>query len=140
MKILMSGVVLALSLAGSLPAAAQTTSPSGMGNMQGMGSMKGGSMKGGSMPGMPGMDSMSPMQHEQMMAMQRMSEKMMAASDANPDRAFAKKMIAHHEGAIAMSEIELRMGKDAQAKRLAQKTIAENRKGVASLQSFLSTH
>lgn len=135
MKISTSGAILALTLACALPATAQTRSDSSMGNMQGMGSMKGGLMSN-----MSGMESMSPMQHEQMMAMQRMSEQMMAANDPNPDRAFAKKMIAHHEGAIAMSEIELRMGKDAQAKRLARTTIAENRKGVASLQSFLSKH
>ncbi len=92
------------------------------------------------MGGMKGMEGMSPMQHEMMMAMQRMDQDMMAAEDSNPDRAFAKKMMAHHQGAIAMSEIEVRYGKDAEAKRLARKTIKENGRGVSELKAFLARH
>lgn len=48
-----------------------------------------------------------------MAGMKNMHEKMMAAvNESNPDKAFAKGMIAHHEGAIAMAETELKYGKD----------------------------
>lgn len=135
MRMILTAVSVSLAIGLAAPAIAQTSSSSGS-SMPGMGAMKG--MSGGQE--MAGMGPMTPTQHEQMMAMQRMNEKMMAVTDSNPDRAFAKKMMAHHEGAIAMSEIELKMGKDAQAKRLAQKTITENRKGVSELQAFLSEH
>lgn len=132
MKISMGASLAALLFAIAVPAAAQ---PSG-GTMAGMS----GSQDMAGMPGMSGMGSMTPMQQEMMMAMQHMNEAMMAASDSDPDRAFAKKMLAHHEGAIAMSEIEIRMGKDAEAKRIAQQTITENREGVDKLKSFLARH
>ena len=125
---------LALALAVAAPAAAQSSS-----GMQGGGSMPGMS-RSQNMGGMKGMEGMSPMQHEMMMAMQRMDQDMMAAEDSNPDRAFAKKMMAHHQGAIAMSEIEVRYGKDAEAKRLARKTIKENGRGVSELKAFLARH
>jgi hypothetical protein len=37
-------------------------------------------------------------------------------------------MIAHHQGAIDMAQVELKHGTDADAKRLAQQTIDENTK------------
>src|SRR5205809_908329 len=40
-----------------------------------------------------------------MAAMAKMDQAMMAAKDADPDRAFALKMIEHHRGGIAMSEL-----------------------------------
>ncbi len=122
----------AISLAAALPVAAQSSSPATHG-MEGMKGMQG-------MHGMDKMGAMTPAQHETMMAMQHMNKAMMAANDANPDQAFAKQMIAHHEGAIAMSEIEVRMGKDADAKRLAEQTISENRQGIVKLKSFLARH
>lgn len=136
MKNLIGVSAAALSLAIALPAAAQSsgTPMPGMGKAHQMG----GNMQNTS--GMHDMAGMTPMQHEVMMAMQRMDQAMMAAEDSNPDRAFAKKMMAHHEGAIAMSEIEIRMGKDAEAKRIAEETIKENRQGVAKLKSFLARH
>ena len=77
---------------------------------------------------------------ENMAAMQRMHEAMMAVNDADPDRAFALKMIEHHKGAIAMSEIELKHGDYAEAKRMATKTAADQRKEIAELQSWLDRH
>ena len=132
MRPFLTASLAALSLAFALPAAAQSSG----GSMPGMS----GSHDMAGMQGMSGMGSMTPMQHEMMMAMQHMNENMMAASDSDPDRAFAKKMMAHHEGAIAMSEIEVRMGHDAEAKRLAQQTITENRSSIDKLKSFLARH
>jgi uncharacterized protein (DUF305 family) len=77
---------------------------------------------------------------ENMAAMQRMNQTMMAVNDADPDRAFALKMIEHHKGAIAMSEIVLKHGDDAEAKRMAQKTAEMQRKEIAQLQNWLDRH
>lgn len=48
---------------------------------------------------------------EYMAGMKDMHDKMMAAvNESDPDKAFAKGMVAHHEGAIAMAETELKYG------------------------------
>jgi uncharacterized protein (DUF305 family) len=78
--------------------------------------------------------------HADMAAMKTMDKAMMAAKGSTPDVTFARKMIAHHQGAIAMARIELEHGMDADAKRLAQQTIDENTKGIADLQAFLRAH
>ena len=68
------------------------------------------------------------MQHGQMAkqdymkGMQDMHQKMMSANDADPDRAWALKMIEHHRGGIAMSDAVLKHGDDAEAKKMAQKS------------------
>lgn len=75
-----------------------------------------------------------------MSAMQKMHKEMMTAKGRDVDTTFARKMIQHHQGAIAMSRIELEHGSDAQAKQVAQKTIDENTKGIAELQAWLRQH
>jgi uncharacterized protein (DUF305 family) len=75
-----------------------------------------------------------------MTSMQAMHKSMTAAKGATVDATFAKKMIAHHEGAIAMARIELEHGADAQAKQLAQKTLDENTRGIAALRDWLRAH
>lgn len=75
-----------------------------------------------------------------MAAMDKMHKAMMMANDADPDRAFALKMIEHHRGAIAMSEVELKQGGDAEAKKMAQKIINDEKKSVAALQGWLDRH
>ncbi|MBX8911055.1 CopM family metallochaperone [Enterobacter ludwigii] len=72
---------------------------------------------------MPG-DNLSPSSKAYMTGMKAMHNKMMdAVSDPDPDRAFAKGMTAHHEGAIAMAETELQYGKDPQMRKLAENII-----------------
>lgn len=90
--------------------------------------------------GMAGMNHGGMAMQENMAAMQRMQQAMMAVNDADPDRAFALKMIEHHRGGIAMSEIELKHGDDAEAKRMAQKTADMQRKEIAELQNWLDRH
>ncbi|HEX7886065.1 MAG TPA: DUF305 domain-containing protein [Phenylobacterium sp.] len=86
------------------------------------------------------------MQHGQMAmqdymkGMQDMHQKMMSANDADPDRAWALKMIEHHRGAITMSEAVLKHGDDAEAKKMAQKTVEMQRKEIAELQAWLDKH
>jgi uncharacterized protein (DUF305 family) len=86
------------------------------------------------------------MQHGQMAkqdymkGMQDMHQKMMAANDADADRAWALKMIEHHRGAIAMSEAVLKHGDDAEAKQMAQKSAEMQRTEIADLQAGLDKH
>lgn len=86
------------------------------------------------------------MQHGQMAmqdymkSMQDMHQKMMSANDADPDRAFALKMIAHHQGGIDMARIVQQHGDDAEIKQMAQKTVEMQRKEIAELQSWLDRH
>lgn len=69
----------------------------------------------------------------------RMSKAMMAAKASDFDLLWAKKMIAHHQGAIDMSQ-SLKHGGDADAKRMAQMTIDENTKAKADLEAFVRKH
>ena len=56
--------------------------------------------------------------------MNKMHQAMSAGVQAkNADVGFAKGMIPHHEGAIAMAKVELQYGKDAEMKALAQKIV-----------------
>ena len=75
-----------------------------------------------------------------MKSMQDMHQKMMAADDADADRAFALKMIEHHRGGIAMSQVVMQHGDDAEIKRMAQKTMEMQQKEIGELQSWLSRH
>lgn len=75
-----------------------------------------------------------------MQAMQRMHQAMMAAEDPDPDRAFALKMIEHHRGGIAMSEVLEKHGDDAELKAMAQKSVEMQRKEIGELQAWLGRH
>ncbi|MCZ0963183.1 CopM family metallochaperone [Paracoccus benzoatiresistens] len=87
----------------------------------GMGGMMGGMDMPAMMGGMGGMDEA---QKAYMQTMMKMNMPMMAAhSIKDPDLAFHCGMIAHHTGAIAMAEIELKYGNDEQSKAMAQKII-----------------
>jgi uncharacterized protein (DUF305 family) len=75
-----------------------------------------------------------------MAAMQDMHQAMMRAEDADADRAFALKMIEHHKGGIAMGNVLLKHGGDAELKRMTQKMIDGQTKEVGELQSWLDRH
>jgi uncharacterized protein (DUF305 family) len=125
------GLCVAATLALALPVAAQSS-------MAGMSGKSMGDMKG--MGGIGEMKSMTPTQHEMMTAMHKMNQNMMAVKDKDPDHLFAKQMMAHHQGAVDMSEIELRMGHDEGAKAIARKTAAENRASIAEIEAWLAKH
>ena len=75
--------------------------------------------------------------HGFMTSMKTMDHAMMDAKGSTIDSTYARKMIAHHQGTIDMAKVELMHGSDASAKRLAQKTIDENTKGIADLSEYL---
>ena len=75
-----------------------------------------------------------------MAAMQDMHQAMMRADDADPDRAFALKMIEHHKGAIGMGNVLMKHGDDAELKRMAEKSGAEQKKEIGELEAWLDRH
>ncbi|MBK4313773.1 DUF305 domain-containing protein [Enterobacter hormaechei] len=78
---------------------------------------------------------------EYMSGMKDMHDKMMAAvNEPNPDKAFAKGMIAHHEGAIAMAETELKYGKDPEMRKLAQDIIKAQKGEIEQMNKWLGSH
>lgn len=127
-------VVVAASLLAAGAVAQTRPAEGGAMNHQGM------NHQGMNHQGMAGMNHGGMAMQENMAAMQRMHQAMMAVNDADPDRAFALKMIEHHKGAIAMSEVVMKHGDDAEAKRIAQKTADMQRKEIAELQNWLDRH
>ncbi|MBB3873079.1 DUF305 domain-containing protein [Brevundimonas mediterranea] len=66
---------------------------------------------------------------------------MMMATDVNTQRTWARKMIAHHRGAIAMSQALLGSdATDAEARRMAQAVIDAQTREIAELESWLERH
>lgn len=55
----------------------------------------------------------------------------------DPDVAFACGMIAHHMGAISMSQVELKYGKSAELKKKAQKIIDDQSKEIQELTAWV---
>ena len=84
-----------------------------------------GMMQGMDMSGMMGgMEGMDEAQQASMQAMMEMNGPMMATHTIkDPDLAFHCGMIAHHAGAIAMAEVELKYGDDEESKAMARKII-----------------
>lgn len=84
-----------------------------------------GMMQGMDMSGTMGsMEGMNEAQQASMQAMMEMNMPMMATHTIeDPDLAFHCGMIAHHHGAIAMAEVELKYGDDEQSKAMAQQII-----------------
>jgi len=63
---------------------------------------------------------------------------MVTGSDAS--ETWARQMIEHHRGAIAMSKIAVTDAKDKDIRAMAQKLIATQEKDIANLQSWLERH
>ena len=85
----------------------------------------------------PAMEGMEGMTHgaDGMTAMHEgMAE---AATIADPDLAFNCGMIAHHQGAIAMAEAELKSGKDAASRKLAEAIIAAQKQEIAAMTAWV---
>jgi len=61
----------------------------------------------------------------------------MADIPADPDVAFMAGMLAHHQGAVEMSEVALQYAKDAQARDLAARVIAAQKEEIAEMEAWL---
>ena len=99
-------------------------------------------MQGGMMQGMPtGAAGMSDASQAYMNAMRMMDGPMMqGAQAADPDVAFVRAMIPHHEGAIAMARAVLEYGKDDRVKEWANQIIAAQEAEIAAMQDWLKQH
>ena len=85
------------------------------------------------------MGSMSDHQKESMAAMMKMDADMMQGMmKEDADVAFVCGMIAHHQGAIDMAEIELEHGDDDWAKEMARKVIDAQAREIAEMTGWLA--
>lgn len=100
-----------------------------------------GSESSGNGHNMSGMDHGGSMSSANPMGPGMMSAAQMAdlesKSGAEFDRMWLTMMIAHHEGAVTMSEQELTQGENAQVKALAQEIINAQAKEIAEMQEML---
>ena len=74
-------------------------------------------------------------------AAERMHAPMLAGLQAtDPDVAFVRGMIAHHQGAIDMAKVVLQYGKDDQAKKWANEVIREQQREIAEMEEWLKNN
>jgi uncharacterized protein (DUF305 family) len=133
-----AGGAMQMSMSGEdLPEECQTAAQAGdQAQMTQM--MQGMDMQGMSqhMQGM--MANMNDAQKGYMQAMMKMHGPMMTgvmAKDA--DVAFVCGMIAHHQGAIDMAQVELRTGDNAESKKMAEKVVKEQGQEIAEMKDWL---
>ena len=75
----------------------------------------------------------------QMQAHETMTTEMGAVQPSgNPDLDFVRMMIPHHQGAIAMAEVELKYGKDESRKKLAREIIEAQTREIAEMKDWLA--
>lgn len=67
----------------------------------------------------------------------QMHNAMMAASGANVSETFLRKMLAHHQGAVAMSDVALANGATGAVRAQIEKTKATQQKEVAMVEAML---
>lgn len=67
----------------------------------------------------------------------KMHDGMMAAKGGDPSALYIAKMIAHHQGAVDMSDIAVAKAEDPQVRAMASKVAADQRKDIAELKSLL---
>ena len=107
-------------------------------------SSAGGMMQGGNMPE-PMMQNMQTMMGNMddahkayMQSMMKMHHPMMQGMmSKDPDVAFICMMIPHHMGAIENARVELKYGNNAEAKKMAEKTMKEQEKEIADMKEWL---
>lgn len=75
-----------------------------------------------------------------MQSMEKMNAEMQKGMDPDPTKAWAKMMIAHHQGAIEMSETVLKETKDPTIRKMAEKGMDEQKKEQKTLREWLSKH
>jgi uncharacterized protein (DUF305 family) len=70
-------------------------------------------------------------------AMMDMHQKMMAASGADISQTYMRKMLEHHKGAVAMSDIALANGVTGTLRSQVEKTRSDQRKEIAMVEAML---
>ena len=84
-------------------------------------------------------DNASPSSNAYMEAMAKMN-KAMPSQTGDPDVDFVQMMIPHHQAALEMAKAELKFGKDAKARAMAEKLIEAQEKEIAELEEWLKAH
>jgi uncharacterized protein (DUF305 family) len=93
-------------------------------------------MQGGLMPG-----GQSAAARGYAAAVDKMHAPMMKGiADADPDAAFVKGMIPHHQSAIDMARVALQYAKDDQVKKWARDVIREQEREIGEMQTWLKKH
>jgi len=102
--------------------------------------MQGGMMPQGATAGSPAAASgQSEATTGYLAAMDKMHGPMMeGVKAADPDVAFVRGMIAHHEGAIEMAVVRLKYGKDEQTKKWAEDVIRQQQREIDEMQAWLA--
>lgn len=81
---------------------------------------------------------LSPSQEAYSVAMDAMHDPMMeGVMEVDPDIAFIKGMIPHHQGAIDMARIVIQYGKDPEVRKLAEQVIDAQEKEIAWMNTWL---
>ncbi|QDM20581.1 DUF305 domain-containing protein [Tardiphaga sp. vice352] len=73
-------------------------------------------------------------------SMEKMDAAMMKGMDPDPTKAWAKMMVAHHQGAIDMSKTVLKETKDPMIRQMAEKGIKDQGDEQKMLEDWISKH
>lgn len=65
-----------------------------------------------------------------------MHQKMAAATGETVDQAYIAKMIAHHEGALAMAQVALAQSHDPEIRRMAQSVVDAQTREIAEMRAW----
>lgn len=77
-------------------------------------------------------------QQEYQAGMATMHDNMAKAfTSSDPDTAFIQGMIAHHEGAIAMARTQLKYGRNAEARKMAEAVIKAQQVEIVQMRQWL---
>lgn len=68
----------------------------------------------------------------------QMHEGMAIAYSDNPDLDFARAMLAHHEGAVAMAQVQLQHGLDPEMRALAQTIIDAQGPEIEQMRAYIA--
>lgn len=88
----------------------------------------------------PGLARAQGAEKEYKASMEKMDAAMMKGMDPDPTKAWAKMMVAHHQGAIDMSKTVLKETKDPMIRQMAEKGIKEQTEEQKMLEEWISKH